>query len=221
MTGLGLGRRGAPGGTDSDVGMLDVSANALAVLILVTMLVLTVASPPTPQGEVRASARPELFYPSPLDAIVPPQSSYWIMTEPGLTRLDLGAFALSLAEGATVARTPQGEATLIIDRRNYRDLNDHRLQISIDWDAMRAGASSLTTEADVAEAGRVIRAAYADEGITPTFVVNSESTPTFAPLYWYLREEQVPMRWVTLADGSNLVLYRRVDAFETRAGRWQ
>ena len=44
---------------DAEVGMLDVSANALAVLILATMMVLTVAAPPVPRGEIRTDARPD------------------------------------------------------------------------------------------------------------------------------------------------------------------
>jgi hypothetical protein len=200
--------------------MLDISANALAVLILATMLVLSVAAPPAPQGEVRSSERPDLFYPSPLDVAVAPQSAYWIATEAGLTPLDLDSMAAALADGATVGRTDQGEATLIIDRRNYRDLNDHRLQIAIDWDAARAVAQSLDSSEDTALAGDAIRTAHSEYGIAPTFVVTAEGMASFAQLYWYLRNERVPMRWVTIADGSKLILFRRVDAFETRGRQW-
>ena len=222
MIGAGLRRRAGLGYPDTDVGMLDVSANALAVLILATMLVLTVAAPPALRGEVRAAARPDLFYPSPLDAVVTPQSAYWIVTGAGLTRLDLDAFATGLSDGSTVATTPQGEATLIVDRRNtYRDLNDHRLQVSLDWDAVAGTAAPIAGAADVAEAVTAIGAAFTGDGTVPTFVVADDGMAAFAALYWALRQEQVPMRWVSIATRTHLVLSRRVDNFETRVRQWQ
>ena len=222
MIGAGVRGRAGPGYPDTDVGMLDVSANALAVLILATMLVLTVAAPPALRGEVRAASRPDLFYPSPLDVAITPQGTTWIVTAAGLSRLDLDSFATGLSDGSTVARTPQGEATLIVDRRNtYRDLNDHRLQVSLDWDAIAAAAAPITTPAEVAEVAAGIGAAFTGDGTAPTFVVDTDGTAAFAALYWALRADQVPMRWVSLSTGTHLVLSRRVDNFETRVRQWQ
>ena len=221
MIGLGFSKKQAVSYPDSDVGMLDVAANALAVLILATMLVLTVAAPPAPRGEVRSSDKPELFYPSPLDVAVPPQSVYWIVTEGGLTPLDLDGFATGLSDGSPVARTAQGEATLIIDRRNYRDLNDHRLQINLDWAAITGSAISLATPQDAAIASDDIRQRFEQGGIVPSFVVTAAGTEAFSIIYWNLRRDQVPMRWVPIVMQTPLVLSRRVDNFETRARQWQ
>lgn len=221
MIGLGVGQKPAVSFPDTEVGMLDVSANALAVLILATMLVLTVAAPPAPRGEVRASDRPDLFYPSPLDVVVAPQSAYWIVTEAGLTQLDLDGFAAGLVDNAPVARTAQGEATLIIDRGNYRDLNDHRLQMSLDWEAIKGSANPIEKPEDAMAASDDIRAAFEQEGIAPTFVVTAQGIGPFASIYWDLRKEQVPMRWVSMADQTHLVLSRRVENFEARERQWQ
>jgi hypothetical protein len=75
MKTLGLRKRAATAPQEDSLGMLDVSANALAVLILATMFLLTVAAPPAIQGEVEAETAPDLFYPSPLNIIVQPQST--------------------------------------------------------------------------------------------------------------------------------------------------
>jgi hypothetical protein len=220
MIGSGFGKTQRAGYPDSDVGMLDVSANALAVLILATMLLITVAAPPSPRGEVRASERPDLFYPSPLDLPVPPQSAYWVVTGAGLTRLDLDAFAEGLAGGASVTRTDQGEATLIIDRRNYRDLNDHRLHLSLDLGALSQTAIPIGSAEDLSRASEEIRREFEQAGILPTFLIMPDSIEVFAPVYWHLRTGEVAMRWTAISDGR-LILSRRVDDFETRRRGWQ
>ena len=220
MIGPGFGPRRRAADPDSDVGMLDVSANALAVLILATMLLITVAAPPAPRGEVRSGERPDLFYPPPLDLPVPPQSAYWVVTAAGLTRLDLDAFAARLAGGDTVVRTGQGEATLIVDRRIYRDLNDHRLHLSLDMDAIAQEALSVDGPEGPETATRQLRREFEQSGILPTFLVMPGASEVFAPLYWHLRNVETAMRWTPISDGR-LVLSRRVENFETRGSRWQ
>lgn len=221
MIALGKSRRARGAFPDGDVGMLDVSANALAVLILATMMVLTVAAPPAPRGETRAADRPPLFYPSPLDVAVAPQSAYWIVTSGGLTALDINAFVAGLGDQSPVSRTEQGEATLIIDRSRYRDLNDHRLHVLLKWTAIRDTAQALDTEEARQAAQQEIRSAFERDGIAPTFVVLAEDTEVFAPLYWTLRENQVPMRWVSIVEGGALTLSRQVSNFDERQRQWQ
>ncbi|WP_333713903.1 hypothetical protein [Yoonia sp.] len=221
MIGLGFGRRARAGYPDTDVGMLDVSANALAVLILATMLVITVAAPPAPPGEVQSDTPPDLFYPTPLEVSVAPSSTYWAVTDAGATVIDLDGFAVGLTGGATVARTPQGEATLVIDRSNYRDLNDHRLQLNLDWTQLSATAQPLATMQGVQDITAALRGAFDQDGLVPTFIVTPEGSSVFAQVYWELRKDRVPLRWVTVTSQSPLVLSRRTENFETRARQWQ
>lgn len=223
---IGLGHGGGRGRSssvfgDTDIGMLDVSANALAVLILATMLVITVAAPPALRGEVRASERPDLFYPSPLEVVVAPQSTYWIVSGAGITPLDIDPLAAELATGVTTARTPLAQASLIVDRRGYRDLNDHRLSLTLDWEAVRQNATPLDGEAALRAVIEPIQKAFENAGVAPTFVVIAEGTDAFAGLYWGLREAQVPMRWVSIVAQGPLVLKRDVANFEERERRWQ
>ncbi len=56
MIGLGLRKGSASSQAESEVGMLDVSANALAVLILATMLVISAAAPPSTPSRRWANA---------------------------------------------------------------------------------------------------------------------------------------------------------------------
>lgn len=221
MIGLRPGRRRSASGADAEVGMLDVSANALAVLILATMLVLSAAAPPVPRGEVLRDDVPALFYPSPIDAVLAPHSRYVLVLPEGLVDLDLDAFAAALAQGDVVARTAQGELTLVTDRRIYRDLNDYRATLTPDWPALADAARPLDgDDAPRAEADAA-GALFDGAGTATTYFVTAEAMAAFAPLYWLLRDAQVPIRWVTVPTGQNLVFQRRVDGFERRGRQWQ
>jgi len=221
MIGLGFRVRRGVGAAESDIGMLDISANALAVLILATMLVLTVASPPSPRGEVQSEDRPELFYPSPLDVAVVPQSAYWIVTDAGVTLLDLDAIAVGLLDGAAVSATAQAEATLTMDRSRYRDLNDHRMSLTLEWAALRDTALPIATPQVAGELSALVTDAFENTGQVPTFVVTPTGTEAFAGVYWDLRAQQVPMRWVPIEERTPLVFSRRASNFETRVRQWQ
>ncbi len=221
MTRLGLGKPAPTAGPEDSFGMLDVSANTLAVLILATMFLLTVATPPAVQGEVAADTSPDLFYPTPMAIVVAPQSAYWMVSDTGLTRFDLDGMVAQLATGATLARTAQGEGTLVIDPSRYRDLNDHRLTIVIDWAAIARSAIPFETVQDDLSGVPAILEAFAQNSIVPTFVVTPEGTAGFADIYWRLRRERVPMRWVSAPAGTSLTLSRVASNFERRARLWQ
>lgn len=221
MIRLGFSRRG-PAGTvgDTDVGMLDVSANVLAVLILATMLVISAAAPPVPRGEVLSDDTRELFYPSPIEAVLAPHSRYVFVLNEGLVTLDLDAFAQALATGDVIAETDQGSMTLVTDRRMYRDLNDYRASLTPNWTALREAAKPLD-EAAVEEEAEMAADGFASRGVATTYLVSAEALSAFAPLYWSLRDGQVPIRWSSVPVGQNFVFQRRVDDFEQRSRQWQ
>lgn len=84
---------------NDDTGQLDVAANALAVMILVTMILLTVAAAPVVRGAVRATDTPELPFPTELPPDSTPRPSFWIVTDAGLARLPLAEVAAQVAQG--------------------------------------------------------------------------------------------------------------------------
>lgn len=221
MIGVGLKRRGGKAGSDSEVGMLDVSANALAVLILATMLVISAAAPPVPRGEVRRGDMPNLFYPSPIDAVLAPLSRYVFVLPTGLVELDLDSFAVALSSGQVTVRTSQGEMTLVTGRTTYRDLNDYRASFSPDWSALAQTAKPMQNEDDAGLEADTAASLFDDAEIATTYLVAAESVAAFSPLYWKLRNAQVPIRWSIVPTGRNVVFQRRVEEFERRGRQWQ
>ena len=220
MLAPGFSRRDRSRHSESEVGMLDVSANALAVLILATMLVISVASPPLQRGEMREDTVPTLFYPSPLDGALPPHNRYMVVLNEGLLELDLNSIALQLSEGSTTATTPEGTAALVTDRRIYRDLNDYRLRLQLDWASLADLVVSLDEDLASLEVQRAMRL-FNEHNTASTYLVSPHAVDAFSTLYWKLREGQVPIRWASLPDGQALVLSRRVENFERRVRQWQ
>lgn len=224
MPGVGLRNRAGKLAEDSEVGMLDVSANALAVLILATMLVISAAAPPALRGEVRADTMPTLHYPSPLDGVLAPHSRYVIVMVNGVAELDLNGFAGQLATGQTSVRTEQGQAVLITDRARYRDLNEYRLSITPDWDVLVAQANGAASDAvnDVfTQEAATAAQHFQQDNTASTYLVAIDAVDAFSVLYWKLRTAQTPIRWATVEKGQSLVLTRRVENFERRARQWQ
>lgn len=220
MISLGFQKRLGSRTDESDVGMLDVSANALAVLILATMLVISAAAPPSLRGEVRREEAPDLFYPSPIDAALAPNSRYIVVLKEGMVELDLDAIALALSEGRISAETAQGKSTLVTDRRLYRDLNDYRLRILPDWDALAQAASPFNGESAAQEDETASRL-FESQNIATTYFVTTGAIGDFADLYWKLRTAQTPIRWATVDKGENIIFSRRVQNFERRGRQWQ
>ena len=220
MNGLGISHSDGLFAAENDVGMLDVSANALAVLILAAMLALVAVVPPVLRGEVEADTAPSLFYPSPLNSSLAPQSRYVMVLQDGAVELDFNLFARVLAEGETVARTPQGEAVLVTDRRRYRDLNDYRVTIRPDMAALNEYATALDADAVAAEADQAAEK-FVSEGVASSYIVAVDAIDSFSALYWALREAQTPMRWVVLPEGQPLIVTRRAEDFERRSRLWQ
>ena len=220
VIGLGrTGRRAAAPPAEAEIGMLDVSANALAVLILATMLVIVAAAPRALWGQL-SDAMPLLSYPPPIDAVLAPHSRYVFVLPEGLVELDLDALRERLPPASATARTTQGSLTLVTDRLMYRDLNDYRATLTPDWTALAASALPLeaeSAEAEVADAAR----RFDDEGVATTYLVAAEAVESFAPLYWGLRDGRAPIRWTTIGIGQNVVLQRRAEDFERRSRQWQ
>lgn len=220
MIALSLRRRGVADQQNAEIGMLDVSANALAVLILATMLVIATAAPPLPRGEVRTDAAPPLFYPPPIDNAISPQNRYVLVLPEGLVPLDLNAFAQALSFGETTASTTQGTITLVTDRRMYRDLNDYRASIDPDYVALAADAMPLSPQQLASEVAKANQD-FGRNGVATSYFVSVAAMENFAPLYWALREAQVPMRWLTVPKEQKLVFTRRAENYEGRARQWQ
>lgn len=205
---------------DSDAGFVDVAANALAIIILMTMIALIIAAIPATRGEVRAEARPALPFPVALDPSVRPFNSYWFVSEAGLTRIDLGEAAIRFAGGETVVETDLGRFYMQTWREGYRDPSEYRVDFLPFAAGIALHAQPLDASSEVA-AVVAFDTAFREARIVPTFLVARDGYATFTALYNDLRALDIPLRWHAVDAGQQLSFVRNVQQFESLEARWR
>lgn len=202
-------------GTGSEQsGFLDVAANALAVMILATMMLLAVASPIRLAGEVVPDEQtPTLNFPRAVDPLMRPLFAYYFVTKAGVTPIDLDALARAVAETGGDAQTEQGRVRITVPRRARRDWNEYRARFVPDLEALRKNARPIG-ETDRAALLERLRQDYERHGSVATWLVAPDAIAAAAPLYWGLREAGVPVRWHIADTNAEIRFERSAQLFE-------
>jgi hypothetical protein len=198
-----------------EAGFLDISANALAVIIFATMISLIVGSSPVVRGEIAAQSPPDLSFPVPLDQPLPPLTAFEVVTAVGLTSLDLDT--MIEADGPS----DQGLFSLRVERMAYRDLDEYQATVTLDLAKLRASAVPFDDQAPLNLLVAKFHEDFDRHNIAPTFLLSRDGISTFPRLYWALRKAGVPLRWQVLGDTGEIRMLRNLSMFETRARRWQ
>lgn len=206
---------------EDETGQLDVAANALAVMILVTMILLTVAAAPVLRGAVRATDAPHLPFPTELPPDATPRPSYWIVTDAGLARLPLADVARQVAQGERAPVSAVGRFEFINDRRRYRDLDEYRLALVPDMAGIATVATPIATPAEIERTVADLESAWMSGSEAPTFFVDRSGFADFASLHMQMRTRPMPLRWYLRVPGQPVRLMRSPDLFERRALTWR
>ncbi|NKN31686.1 hypothetical protein [Marichromatium bheemlicum] len=182
-------------GRDTETGFLDVAANALAVMILATMLLVVVAAPLRLPGDTPPDTHEaRLRFPTDSDPVMRPLYRYFLVSDAGVVAIDLDGLARACMAAAGDARTAQGQMGLIVDRRARRDWNHYRASLRPDYAVLKAQSRQLDVE-ELAAFVATLGEDYARARVSPTFLVLPDGLATVAPIYWALREAGTPVRW--------------------------
>ena len=199
---------------DTEAGFLDVAANALAVMILATMMLLIVSAPIRLAGDVKPEgATPELTFPVHADPVQRPLYDYFLISDAGIATIDLDGIARAAAEAGGDVAIDQGRLSMTVARQSRRDWNDYRANFSPDYAVLKRGSIKLdavTTDrlfADIAER-------FEADRITPTFFVLPDAVDAVSPLYWGLRSKGIPVRWYPSSYGESILFERSTRVFE-------
>jgi len=195
-------------------GFLDVAANALAVMILATMMLLIVAAPIRISGEVIPDeSTPELNFPTPSDPVMRPLYAYYLVTSSGIVSIDLDALTIAAAEAGGSAQTDQGRLRITVPRSARRDWNQYRARFLPDIQALRTLARPIT-ENYLSTLVDHLREDYEKHRIVTTWLVVPDGIETAAPVYWGLRGAGVPVRWHITDQDSEIIFGRSAELFE-------
>lgn len=207
--------------TDAETGFLDVAANALAVIILVTMVVLIISGVPQVRGEVTEETELDLSFPPPLETVTTPLAAYYAVTPEGVTKLDLDAMTSQVNDGVAIPETDQGNLAVRVSRSAYRDFNEYSAEFRLNLENISKTATPVDTREQRSEFVEMISNRFDNQGIVPTFLIQRGSAADYAPLYWGLRKADAVLRWAVLNPNGEIRIRHHVGSFSTRERRWQ
>lgn len=205
--------QGAP-----EEGFLDIAANALAVILFVTMLLLLTVSV-TSAGRPIPNHDKQVTLPDPQLGPLTPFRLYYVVSEHGLTPLDLTPFQAGFAAGKRKVKSDIGSAKMSVDRQGLsaRDMNAFSMTLSISPAGIARLAQSLETEEDTDLALSMIRAQLQQtQSNAVTVILAKDGASRFARLFHRLEQAEISFRMAPLPVNGDVIFGRKAVDFATR-----
>lgn len=199
-------------------GFLDIAANALAVIIFVTMVLLLTVS-------VTSSGRPipahdkTVTLPDPQLGVLGPFRLYYMVSQHGITPLDLTPFQQGFAAGERRVKAAIGTATLTLDRQGLssRDMNAFGMKVTFSPAGIADAALPLETEEQAEQALATITQQLSQTGASAvTVVLAPDGASRFARLFHRFDQNGISFRMARLPVNWDLTIGRRAVDFATR-----
>jgi hypothetical protein len=198
---------------DVEAGFLDVAANALAIMILATMMLLVVSAPIVVVGDYPQDDSAEIKYPHEIDLLTRPFYSYYFVSESGIASIDLDAIAQAITVADGDASTDQGKIYIIVDRQSRRDWNEYRAKFMPNYEYLSKNSLAFNDQ-QLSLFINELSDFFDSDNVSPTFFVLPDGIERVAPIYWALRGKGVPVRWYPIAYGNPILFERSSRLFE-------
>ena len=205
--------QGAP-----EEGFLDISANGLAVILFVTMLLLltvsvTSAGRPIPQHDEQVTL------PEPKLGALGPFRLYYLVSEKGISALDLSPFHEGFFAGERRVKSGIGTASLSVDRQGLsaRDMNSYAMTMRFNPAGVANRSQPLQTEedADLVLAGLEQQLEETQAGAV-TFIISRGGASRFSKIFHRLDEFNISFRMAPLSPDWELTFQRKAIDFSSR-----
>ena len=205
--------QGAP-----EEGFLDIAANGLAVILFVTMLLLlavsvTSAGRPIPQHDKQVTL------PEPKLGALGPFRLYYLVSEKGISPLDLSPFHKGFFAGERRVTSDIGTASLSVDRQGLstRDMNAYAMTMRFNPAGVANRSQPLQTEedADRVLAGLAQQLEETQAGAV-TFIIARGGASRFSQIFHRLDEFNISFRMAPLSPDWELTFQRKAVDFSSR-----
>ncbi len=180
---------------EEQVGFLDVAANALAVVIIVTLFAVQALRVQTVwRGDPRATEEPPLPFPMKAAHALGPFTRPWIVGDGWVMPGPQDEAARSMWEGRTLdVGTPQGRVALFSMARRGHDVDLYRASWWPRADGFERRA--LPDEAAVGAFLDGLETEFRDRHVAPSFLVTAEGMPLFTEIARRLLREPRELCW--------------------------
>ncbi|MDX1656148.1 MAG: hypothetical protein R3310_13130 [Candidatus Competibacteraceae bacterium] len=202
----------------ADSAFLDIAANLLAVILIVTLFSLLAVQSRLIQGEAPDGVlEPELPFETPRRELFPPFSRFYFVLEDRLIPWDERAVQTALERG--VATTPQGQLRWRAQPLALRDIDAYTLSFRPDPQALKAQQQPFDPQAGEALVEEW-RQEYQQSRRAPTFIVYPSGMEAFAALYPQLEAIGLPFRWFPFPENRPLEVGRYPQQFTDYGIYW-
>lgn len=199
-------------------GFLDVAANALAVILFVTMLLLLTVSASTSGRSIPEHDR-TVTIPEPKLSVLSPIRLYYVISERGITYIDLSPFHIGFFAGERKVTSDIGQATLTVDRpgQSGRDMNAFSSSVRFNPAGIAKLAQPLGTQADVNAAFDAIQQQLlTSQAGTLTAIIAPGGASNFVALFQRLDDADIPFRMAPMPANWELDFRRKAVDFNSR-----
>lgn len=201
----------------TDSAFLDIAANLLAIILIITLFSLVTVQHHTHSStQADAVQDPLLRFVEPQRDLFPPFSQFFFVLEDRIVAWDQAAIiAASSTQSVT---TEQGRFQWLAEPLTPRDIDTYALNFFPDRQSLLQSTPPFSTIMDtfIAE----LNQNYADSRTAPVFIVYPSGMETFAEFYPRLQDAQLRFRWFARPEGAPLYIGRHPAQFTDYGIYW-
>jgi len=206
----------------SDSAFLDIAANMLAIILIVTLFALvTQRYNAYSSTETTAEQDPAIPFATPKRVLFPPFSRFYFVLEDRIAQWDQTAIIQALGGNPNElsGNTEQGRFRWVPDPLTPRDIDAFQLYFYPDQQALL----KVTPSFSQAFADRLLLELtqdYAQSQTAPVFIVYPSGMETFATFYEQLQKAGLRFRWFARDEDTPLYIGRHPSQFTDYAIYW-
>ena len=202
----------------TDSAFLDIAANMLAIILIITLFSLVTVQHHTHSStQADAIQDPPLRFVEPQRDLFPPFSRFFFVVEDRVVAWDQSAIIDTLSTSGS-GTTEQGRFRWLAEPLTPRDIDTYALnffperqrlldQPALSSNSMDAFVSTLSQD-------------YVGSHLAPVFIVYPSGMEIFAQLYPQLQDAQLRFRWFARNEGAPLYIGRHPAQFTDYAIYW-
>lgn len=207
----------------NETGFLDVAANTLAVILIVSVFAIQKIQQQTSfRIDPYAKEVPSLNFPLTAPRIFPPYSKYYLVFYGGIVAWDQEK-AVQKLDNETFQGTVHADGIVIFTPTPFqkRDIDSYRVTWKPDFEQLQKRLQPIDDET-VGILVTQFSNMYDNDNVSPTFLVFSSGMSAFTKLYPYLVDPKQGLnwRWYNWEKGRPIVISRSYRNFATLGNTW-
>ena len=208
---------------NNETGFLDVAANTLAVILIVTLFAIQEIQQQTPfRVDPYAKEPPPLSFPLTAPRIFTPYSKYYLLFDDGIVSWGQEQAVQELVKNNF--RGPvHADGAVVFSSMSFegRDIDSYKVTWSPAFEDLGKRLQPINDDTSY-KLVEQLEASYSESNVSPTFLVFASGMDAFAKLYPHLvdPERSLSWRWYSWKKSRPVVISRSYRNFATLGNTW-